>query len=294
MFEAVIGNGGHWGLGAGLNLRANVWKNAENEDNRLSLHVTADAKYLFQNNETRTIGLNGKPGAQFARMRQQDPAADANVLANSIPGVNAMTQQLKVTPGFHAEGMIYADYSWNAWKFGVGYNIFGRQEEKVSLKNEWKEVYGLTGLLVEVGNNANGANYLNAVQPSGGNRQLTAAPISLVSTQFVLPTEISSGRAAGLAGAGANALQGGVHSASTIKANLPAAGTASDGLFIKASDLDLQKNQSAVSHKLAGQVSYALNTDNPSYLGLGGGYEFAGDNNLLSKWEIWAKFGISF
>ena len=45
---------------------------------------------------------------------------------------------------------------------------------------------------------------------------------------------------------------------------------------------------------LAGQISYALNTDSPSYLGLGGGYEFAGSNDLTTNWSLWAKLGVSF
>lgn len=330
MFEAVVGNGGHWGLGLGLAGRANVWQHADNEDQRFSVWLSADAKYLFQDTETRTVGFKDKDkaGAQFARMRQQDttgvntlPGVASVVLANSVPGVNAMTRALKVTPGFQAEGMLYADYTWNAWKIGAGYNIFGRQAESVSLKNAWdaQGTYGLTAELITLGNHGGpvqGANFIpttainaapngvvvNGTDGAAGAIQLgrAAAGSRIVhnNTSYVaIPQQISAGPAAvaALANTVAGGVAGGVQSTSTIKTNANNGGAGvTDGKFITASDLDLQANKSAVSHKLAGQISYALNTDNPSYLGLGGGYEFAGSNDLLSNWQIWAKFGISF
>lgn len=327
MFEAVVGNGGHWGLGAGLSGRANVWQNRDNDDNRLSFWLMADAKYLFENTEVRTVGFKDKDkaGAQFARMRQQDPARAGFVLQNSLPGVNAMTRALKVTPGFQAEGMLWADYTWNAWKLGAGYNIFGRQAESVSLKRAWDEqgTYGMTAELTPVtvvgavtarGNftSATALNNLPNGTAVGGVTSGLAAGGGLLTGQagqpgtviiqndeyFRLSQQISAGPARGAAAANTEVggIVGAVHSASTIKTNarLAAGAGQTDGTFIAASDLDLQANKSAISHKLAGQISYALNTDNPSYLGLGGGYEFAGSNDLLSNMSFWAKFGISF
>ncbi|MBM3886741.1 hypothetical protein FJ364_02315 [Candidatus Dependentiae bacterium] len=291
MFEALVGNNGHWGLGANLSGRVNVWQNQENEDNRFSLWVNADVKYLFENNQVRTLGLKDKPGAQFARMRQQNPATPANVLANSVPGLNAMTRAVKVNPGVQAEGMLWGDYTMNAWKFGLGYNIFGRQAESVKLKGALADggTYGLTAQLVEVTNApATEANYLNQTNATNavGNLTLAAAGNAIrQNDHFIFPTQISAGPAA----YAANQPMGAVASISDIKTN-----AANNGTFIADADLDMLVQKAAISHKVAGQVSYALNTDNPSYLGLGGGYEFAGSNDLLSNWQVWAKFGITF
>lgn len=294
MFEATLGNAGHWALGANLGGRVGVWQSQENEDNRFSLSVTADVKYLFEANETRTLGIKDKPGAQFARMRQQDTGNAANVLANSLPGVNAMTRQLKVTPGLQAEGMLWGDYTWNAWKFGAGYNIFGRAEETASLKNKFDAQgnYGLTGALVDAAHpGVREANFLN------GNNEFITENLRLSNaggptiennarSRFVLTQQIRTSAAA--AGGALNI--GALSSVSTIKEN----SNNYDGAFLTDANLDLLKTKSAISHKLAGQISYALNTDSPSYVGLGGGYEFAGSNDLTTNWSLWAKLGVSF
>lgn len=239
IFEPIVGNGGHWGLGCGLQSRLNVWKNEDNEDHRCSIWVMGDVNYLFRATQTRLIGFAGKQksGAQFARMRQQDPAAVPNLLPNFLPGANVMTRGLHVTPGVQAEGLVWADYTWNAFKLGVGYDIFARQREWLDLRDDWYAP-GTYGLVSRVG---------------------------------------------------------GVDSGSTIKINATTApGGGANGQFITPADLDLLPCKAAVSHKFASQISYVLNTDNPSYVGLGGGYEFAGNNDLLSMWQAWAKFGISF
>jgi hypothetical protein len=320
MFEAVVGSNA-WALGAGLGGRVNVWQNRENEDNRFSIWANADIKYLFQNTQMRTLGIKDKAGAQYARMRQQDPATPANVLANSVPGVNAMTRSVNVTPGVLAEGMLWGDFTWNAWKFGAGYNVFGRQAEKVALRGNFTDggTYGLSAPLVEVPAGAvgtAGANYmsattmnahlvgpLNGVNPTGGAIRFGnggANEKTIADTSYFLPpTQISAGPAIGVghANTAAGGIQGGVDSNSTIKQNgagVGAAQVACNGTFLAASDVDLQPAASAISHKLAAQVSYALNTDNPSYVGLGGGYEFAGSNDLNSGMSFWCKFGITF
>lgn len=331
MFEATVGNNGHWALGAGLGGRMNVWQNQENEDNRLSVWVNADLKYLFENNQVRTLGLKDKAGAQFARMRQQDPANALNVLANSVPGVNAMSRAVRVTPGVLAEGMVWGDYTWNAWKFGAGYNVFGRQAETVKLAGKLADsgTYGLTAPLVAVGTQAaavNGANFMGYTGINGMNLAVPVVPAGAAidvpanggaalvalsgngaaghtaiqnNSYFHVTQQISAGPATGGAFAGgavATAIAGGVDSTSTIKQNGVggAAQVVTDGAFIADANLDMLAQKSAISHKIAGQVSYSLNTDNPSYLGLGGGYEFAGSNDLMSGFQIWAKFGITF
>jgi hypothetical protein len=299
MFEATVGNNGHWALGAGLGGRMNVWQNQENEDNRFSVWLNADLKYLFENNQVRTLGLKDKPGAQFARMRQQDPANALNVLANSVPGVNAMSRAVKVAPGVLAEGMVWGDYTWNAWKFGAGYNVFGRQAETVKLAGKLADggTYGLTAALLAgaAGPGAAGANYLAAptVVAAGGAAGAALAGLQIVDQPFTAPSFISPGLAGGAA-AGAGQLRKAVQSTSDIKTNALGVGGITDGAFIADANLDMLAQKSAISHKIAGQVSYSLNTDNPSYLGLGGGYEFAGSNDLMSGFQIWAKFGITF
>ena len=305
MFEATVGNNGHWALGAGLGGRMNVWQNQENEDNRLSVWLNADLKYLFENNQVRTLGLKDKAGAQFARMRQQDQANALNVLANSVPGVNAMSRAVRVTPGVLAEGMVWGDYTWNAWKFGAGYNVFGRQAETVKLAGKLADggTYGLTAALIPVAaGQIPGANFIAVpgIIPININLGAAGQLENQAGSVFTLTSQIESGLAAhavAVVVGGAGAPAGAVQSTSDIKTNAFIAGGAAgqtDGTFIADANLDMLAQKSAISHKVAGQVSYSLNTDNPSYLGLGGGYEFAGSNDLMSGFQVWAKFGITF
>lgn len=305
MFEVVIGNNGHWALGGAVDGRINLWTDQDNDDHRFSLWLSTEAKYLFENHQTRTLGLANNPGGQFITMRQQDPAQTSNVLANAVFGPNAMTRQVSVTPGLQVEGMVYGDYTWNSWKLSMGYNIFGRQSESVALKGSLNDggIYGLTGPYVVVGDNVAGANYLQAVVANNGTNSTVlnaAGNIAVVSADgFTLTDQISAGVARGDAGAG---LQGGVDSRTTLKQNgvsqgNPAGGyvrSATDGLFIQEANLDMLAQQQAISNKVIAQVTYALDTDTPGYVGIGGGYEIGSSNDLMSQWQVWCKFGITF
>lgn len=52
---------------------------------------------------------------------------------------------------------------------------------------------------------------------------------------------------------------------------------------------------SQVTHKIFASLGYIFkNWECPLMAGLGGGYEFAGSNAALEKWEIWLKLGVGF
>jgi hypothetical protein len=66
---------------------------------------------------------------------------------------------------------------------------------------------------------------------------------------------------------------------------------------IEESDLDFDSasHPGVLSHTGYGALSYNWdNCKHPKFVGLGGSYEFSSNNSALSRWMLWARFGISF
>ncbi len=263
VFEPLVGNGFHFGLGGGLNGRFDIWQ-SKNKRNHLSFWVMGDYRYLFNNTQKRTLELKGKKWGRYIRMRQQDPDDATMVLQNTIPGVNIMTRNVKVTPGSQFDGIAYLDLTLNRWQFALGYNLWAREDEKVRLREAWEKpgVFGLP---------SSGAFFV----PADSLQTRAMPPVTVNNGQF-LPRE-----------AAATA----VSSATTINATATA-----DGEFIKEEDIDLSGHPSSLTHKIFGNISYDLDKfiKHPSYLSVGSSYEFAESNKSLEQWSIWGKFGIFF
>lgn len=66
---------------------------------------------------------------------------------------------------------------------------------------------------------------------------------------------------------------------------------------IRIEDLDLSvtEHPAVISSTIYANATHRFEHCNyPSFLGLGGSYEFSGDNTTMNRWMIWAKGGISF
>lgn len=393
LFEPVVGNANHWGLGAGLNTLVAVWEDAKQRDHNVCLAVQANYRYLFKDTERRTLELKGQKWARYIRMRQVDPTDETRVLANSLPGVNALTRNLNVTPGSQVEGLATLSYHRNRWTFNAGYNVWWKEKEQVSLKGKWEDA-GRFGLASSTnGFNAGGEflgvrdadaenliaadnaaahaalRMINVAAPNGG--ALTADNISIqLATAIRMQQNANTYGATDVANAanlvtaadnhlgnpGRNVFDASVAAMIADKANQPnpgplrsgsAAGVAAvaaaavvridaqagnegidltvndrlpqlllpmakaqaidsnttihtyavgNGTEIAATDVDYDAvaHPSALSHKVFANVSYDFDFDHPTYVGLGGSYEFGDSRKALDQWTVWAKFGVSF
>ncbi len=178
MFESIVGNNHHAGLILGSSSHVTLWS-CENGA-RLDFEFNSNGQYLFKSKEVRSIDLKNKPWSRYMQMYAS--AADAipaytadNPLLNITPGINILTKEVNVYPGFSTTSNTAVTYttSCGSKQLELGYNFYARQAEYVELACPWKVGPALKGLhpggstdsVQQIGDNFNA---LNAVNATGG------------------------------------------------------------------------------------------------------------------------------
>ena len=134
VFEPVVGNGGHWGLGGGLDGCYKIW---EDGDSNIKLTAVANYRYLFESTEKRTLGLKKADGKRI-NWGQYRYLGKIGVNSNNqllIPAANILTKDVDVEPGSQLDAIIYFTYNYGGWSFDLGYNFFYKCSEDVDLKD---------------------------------------------------------------------------------------------------------------------------------------------------------------
>lgn len=145
LWEPVVGNGGHWAVGAGLDAAYQLWA----DDNKsLDLLFAFNYRYLFDSTEKRTLGwnyyaLSGYVGKQVLYGWWQLGAKIGDTQA--IPLANYLTRDLKVSPGSQFDGILQLAFNWENWTFDLGYNLYAKEAETVKLKGGCKTSCGTGG-----------------------------------------------------------------------------------------------------------------------------------------------------
>jgi hypothetical protein len=70
----------------------------------------------------------------------------------------------------------------------------------------------------------------------------------------------------------------------------------SAGPTITEADLDLSSaaNPATLSNIIYGTLGWSWDWCLPTFVAVGGSYEFTSINTAVSRWNVWGKFGISF
>ncbi len=125
MFEPVVGNGGHGGVGFGTNFNWNFWHKKKHQ---LTFSLDFRYRYLFSAHERRSFDVtcNGDWSRYLV-------VADASNPCIGCPGINFFTQDLKVTPRSTINLWSALHYQYSSFGFEFGYNLWYRQSEKVCL-----------------------------------------------------------------------------------------------------------------------------------------------------------------
>ena len=128
LFDAVYGSK-HFGLGGGLHAGARVWGD---EDHNFKLALNANYRYMFEASEKRTLGLANRNWSQY----YGTVVAASNAKAQQVvPLANLTTLNCDVEPGSQVDGVINLAYNKGGFNFGLGYNMYYREAESVSLKS---------------------------------------------------------------------------------------------------------------------------------------------------------------
>lgn len=130
VFEPIVGNGKHWGLGGDFCAGARVWGDM---CHNLKVHLKIKYRYLFESSEKRTLGIKGRNWGQYHLLV---PANVANNAATSlIPAANITTKNVDVTPGSQFDGILGLAYNNGGLSLDLGYNLYFREREDVHLKD---------------------------------------------------------------------------------------------------------------------------------------------------------------
>lgn len=142
LFQPVMGNGKHFGLGARLDGAIELWKN-KNAAIRVLLDV--DYRYLFESTEKRTVGVKEfSIGDKTSKLAHYYLAGKIGQEKQPLfPAANVLTQGIKVKPGSQFD--ILADLSFKSGGFiiDLGYNFFYKDEEDCWIKHWEDNVYAL-------------------------------------------------------------------------------------------------------------------------------------------------------
>lgn len=131
LFQPLVGNGKHFGLGGDLFGQACVWGDM---DHNIKINLKMKYRYLFENSEKRTLGIKGRNWGQYLLLGQTSVTANLQL----IPAANVTTLNVDVTAGSQFDGILGLAYNNCGFSLDVGYNMYFREEESIKLKDDFK------------------------------------------------------------------------------------------------------------------------------------------------------------
>lgn len=141
-FEPVVGNGHHFQIGFGITGHDDLWCHG---DNTFSYYVDGGIYYVFSSRQKRTFDLkNNGIGSRYLLFKRFDAAG---VYAKEVLfGPNVTTLDCRIKSDFMADVSAAGEYTWRCLRLGIGYNLWVRSKEKITLKESIpKNTFGLQG-----------------------------------------------------------------------------------------------------------------------------------------------------
>jgi hypothetical protein len=141
IFEPIVGNNHHFGFIAGTEYTACLYTNAN--DTRLELIGAVDSRYLLSNVQCRSFDIVDKQWSRYMWLYPNDKAVS---ITDITPGINLLTQPLRIQPRFSVTANIELAITGNCWSGELGVNIYARQAEKASFAHCWPNTPGIVGI----------------------------------------------------------------------------------------------------------------------------------------------------
>jgi hypothetical protein len=135
LFEPLVGNNNHFGIGAGIDADATLW---HKDGHRLSLQGSAQYTYVLEANEMRMAAIQTRTDAGFKYNQYVAVAAPGAPVNGSqpvlAPAANGLAQQFSVRPGSQLELLTGLGFHSGGLSVNVGYNLNWREQEQVYRK----------------------------------------------------------------------------------------------------------------------------------------------------------------
>lgn len=152
VFDAIVGNGGHWEFGGGLTGSYVFWRN-DAQDAHIGAYLDASLTHMFATRQKRTFDLVNKPLSRYMLAmkfgapvnvtggpNQQASLTELEIEAGKPkaefkgvynPVANLTTMDVDVSVALQADIALWLNYTTGNLSFDVGYNFWGRSCEKV-------------------------------------------------------------------------------------------------------------------------------------------------------------------
>lgn len=127
LFEPMVGNGQHWGVGLGVEAMTVLHKT---DDTKLDLTCAYNIKHFFSNTQKRTLGFRSDDWSSVRAWSQYELLGEAGKFG-VFPAANVLTQDVKVRPGLLFDCFVNLNIWHKNCLVNFGYNYFSRAEEDV-------------------------------------------------------------------------------------------------------------------------------------------------------------------
>ncbi len=160
VFEPISGNGRHVEVGGGVSGHFELWNNGC--DQSFGIFFEGFANHMFRAKQKRTFDLKANGiGSRYLLIKR----FANNMYANEVLfGPNVLTRDISVRIDIHGEGAFMFDYQHCGFTFDVGYNIWGRTPEKISItQNIEPNTFGVQGNTDTTGGTASNTQSLSTI-----------------------------------------------------------------------------------------------------------------------------------
>jgi len=182
LFEAIVGHGKSVGVMFGSAFGVQIWSNDEDERS-LRVEMASHSQYLFKVKQVRSLDLKYKPWSRYIQLyaSAEDAAAAATAgnASSFTPGINLLTLNVDVTPGFSANMNSAIVYEAKGFCGEVGLNFFASRSENVSLANGFNIQPAIKDIL--------GLGQTNPIRDITANQFLLTATNSVVGSVLPVP-----------------------------------------------------------------------------------------------------------
>jgi hypothetical protein len=138
LFDPVVGNNHHMGVGAALNIQALLNRNPERV--AFCWFLDLESVILIRNKQYRTFDLRGKPWSRFLQMNKIGAEPTTNV-----PGVNLLTRRATIKPFNVVDFAMGWRTKTKRAEFEAGWGIWGHGYERIDHLEPFNEIFGIAG-----------------------------------------------------------------------------------------------------------------------------------------------------
>ncbi len=265
IFEPIVGRGKYPGIMGGGALGKTIWSHYK-EENKITWELAVHGEYLFKNKQMRSLDLLDRQWTRYIQIYATEDQAqeaaeliffDPNRARNlATPGINVLTQELTVTPGFLFDMNSAFVFSYESLRVEIGYNLFFRQSEDVQLSHSWNPVFSIK--------HAEGVGKTNPIRTINGDKYLEQTVVSTdIPDNVLIPVSFNN-----------------FNQSIIQEKDLDFLSATTPALF---------------SHTVYASIGECFDQREYPFMFNGGiSYTFAHNNAVINKWLLWIKSGISF